>query len=196
MTNRTYGYIQSPTDERDHIFSVSAALPDSYKLKNVHSVVDQGDAPVCAAISLTHIINWQERARIGKDVVNHNAIYSLRANKTQDGMIPRQALHALKHEGACGYKIKAYSRVASIDNAKAAIEMNGPLMSCFVAYENDLFWKPQGQCAGGHAVILTGWDSNGFVLQNSWGFDWQNNGTVTLPYEDWKYVMEAWTIMI
>lgn len=193
---KAYGFIQSPSDPRDIIFSSASSVPSSYRLSNVPPVQDQGSDPVCAAISLSHMINWQERARIGKDVVNKDAIYDIRSDKSMQGMIPRDALKALKKEGVLGYKIKAYSRIREVNSAKAAIQINGPVMVCFNAYSGDVFWKPEGGLMGGHAVILTGWDQSGFVLQNSWGASWGNGGKMILPYEDWKYVIESWTIMV
>jgi len=48
--------------------------------------------------------------------------------------------------------------------------------------------------AGGHAILVIGWESRGFILRNSWGADWGLNGNCILP---WAYVgfpraYEAW----
>lgn len=193
---RTYGFIQSPPDERDIIFDASAVVPEEYRLRNVPAVMDQGERPICAAISLSYMINWQERAKTGKDAVKPNSVYELRGNKDMQGMIPRVALNNLKKQGADGYKIKGYSRVLNPDSAKAAIQVNGPIMACFSTYDKERFWEPGGQEMGGHAVILTGWQKDGFILQNSWGTQWGNNGIMILPNEDWQYVIESWTIML
>jgi hypothetical protein len=32
-----------------------------------------------------------------------------------------------------------------------------------------------------HAIIIIGWDEDGFIIQNSWGKGWGNNGRKTIP---------------
>lgn len=36
---------------------------------------------------------------------------------------------------------------------------------------------------GGHCVLFTGYDSTGFIFDNSWGPHWGKNGTGHVPYE-------------
>lgn len=193
---RNLGFISSPLDPRDDVYKSSSVVPTTYELKNVESVINQGEMPICAAISLQCMIGWQRAAFLMKDGPSYRSIYDLRKDKSQDGMIPREALKSLKKEGVGGYKIKAYSRVEDVDSTKAAILINGPMMVCFMAYDSEQFWKPEGQKLGGHAVILIGWNKEGFILQNSWGIDWCDKGRTILPYKDWDAVIEAWTIMI
>lgn len=46
---------------------------------------------------------------------------------------------------------------------------------------------------GGHAYALVGFNSTGFVVQNSWGLSWGNCGFATLPYEEWvQHGSDAW----
>ena len=198
ISSKKLGFIQSPYDSRDVIFSASldSAIPEEYKLKNVQSVIDQGDDPICAAISLSEIINWQKFVRSDDNKVSYWDIFDLRADKNMEGMIPRQALSQLKKVGVGGYKIKSYAKIESIEAAKSAIMLNGPILLGLNAYNQSEFWKNNGQYIGGHAVIFTGWDKNGFILQNSWGVEWENGGTAIFGFEYWKDVVEAWTIMI
>ena len=198
ISSKKLGFIQSPYDSRDVIFSASldSTIPEEYKLKNVQSVIDQGDDPVCAAVSLSEIINWHKFVRSDKDKVSYWDIFDLRADKNMQGMIPRQALSQLKKVGVDGYKIKSYAKIESIEAAKSAIMLNGPILLGLNAYNQSEFWKNNGQYIGGHAVIFTGWDKNGFILQNSWGVEWENGGTAIFAFEYWKDVVEAWTIMI
>jgi hypothetical protein len=52
--------------------------------------------------------------------------------------------------------------------------------------------KKKGE-VGGHAFALVGYNTDGFVVQNSWGTTWGNRGFAVLPYEDWvKYGTDAW----
>jgi len=46
-------------------------------------------------------------------------------------------------------------------------------------------WKPRTKLDGGHAYALVGYDSAGFIVQNSWGPDWGYLGFALLLYDDW-----------
>ena len=196
---RNYGYVKSPDDPRDVIFGADSATPETYILKDVPGIFDQGADPICAAVTLSTMMGWQRKARgIGKEL-DFFGIYDLRDDKDMEGMVPRQALSALKHIGVDGYKIKAYARVTSVAAAKSAIQVNGPILLATMAYGSDgEFWVPiRGVEGGGHATTLVGWTKKGFILQNSWGYSFGAAGQVDFPFEHWnKYVMESWTIML
>ena len=47
--------------------------------------------------------------------------------------------------------------------------------------------------SGGHAVMVYGWNKDGWLCQNSWGKDWNKNGTFIQKYdpgfrEVWSFV--------
>ncbi len=194
---RSWGYKESPYDSRDMIFSAPEKVENSgYILENLPSIVDQGASPICAAVSLYNIINWQNKAKDNGVKVKYWDIYDLRDDKSMQGMVPRQALSALKKEGVDGYKIKAYARVDSIEDAKFALLINGPLLAGFIAYNEGRFWEQTGPELGGHAVTLTGFNKDGFILRNSWGAGWMSGGETIFPYSDWEKVLECWTIII
>ena len=44
-----------------------------------------------------------------------------------------------------------------------------------------LFAISNSYFGGSHAIIIIGWDENGFIIQNSWGKGWGNNGRKTIP---------------
>lgn len=200
MINKGLGYFQSPRDDRDVIFGSSIAekaeLPKEYMLKGNHSVVDQGEDPICAAICISHIIYWQTSAAGKRRMLNPHDIFDLRYDKNMQGMIPRDALRSMQKVGVNDYHIGHYARVTNAEEAKSAILANGPLMICVNAYDKEDFWRPGGYYLGGHAVLLTGWNEEGFRLQNSWGTSWANKGRTIFPESDWVNVLESWTIMI
>lgn len=194
---RAYGYIPSPRDDRDIFFQPMGTTPEEYVLENVPGPFDQGMAPICAAVTLGTITGWQQGVRGLKPNLDFFEIYDLRDDKNMEGMVPRQALSAFKKQGVDGYKIKAYARIDSVAAAKSAIQVNGPILLATMAYADDYeFWRPNGQPGGGHATTLVGWKKEGFILQNSWGYSFGTGGKIIFPFEDWKHVMEAWTIMI
>lgn len=52
---------------------------------------------------------------------------------------------------------------------------------------------PQPEIDGGHAFSLVGYNSDGFIVQNSWGPAWGTGGFALLTYEDWiKNGNDAW----
>lgn len=58
------------------------------------------------------------------------------------------------------------------------------------------FQKPQPD-DGGHAFAIVGYNEHGFLVQNSWGADWGDNGFATLTYEDWAdNAMDCWVAQL
>lgn len=54
-----------------------------------------------------------------------------------------------------------------------------------------------GNADGGHAVALVGYTHQGFVVQNSWGPMWGNNGFALLPYEDFMiHATDVWVAQL
>ena len=45
--------------------------------------------------------------------------------------------------------------------------------------------KQAGDIAGAHAFALVGYNSDGFIIQNSWGSHWGYQGFAVLSYADW-----------
>lgn len=197
---RTFGAFPTGQKPEDKVFDVKLpSIPAEFKLSTPPSVMNQGSKPICAAMSIAGMMGWQEMAKQGGTsckIPDPLSIYGLREDKKMDGMVPRDALSKVKEIGVDGKRIKGYYFVGSIDLAKASIMTNGPMMLCTLAYDNTYFWRPSGNTVGGHATILVGWDREGFILQNSWGVEYANGGRIKFPFEDWKYVLEGWTIEI
>ncbi|WP_171186523.1 C1 family peptidase [Ruegeria sp. HKCCC2117] len=62
-------------------------------------------------------------------------------------------------------------------------------------------WPPKEGLIGYHAVVLTGYDSNGFHVLNSWGSDWGGYrgqaGIALWSYADWaKNIIDAWVLRL
>jgi hypothetical protein len=57
--------------------------------------------------------------------------------------------------------------------------------------------RPVTPADGGHAFIIIGYNSHGFVLQNSWGAGWGTRGLALLSYEDWtENAMDCWVAQL
>lgn len=50
---------------------------------------------------------------------------------------------------------------------------------------------------GGHAFAMVGYDAHGFLILNSWGDRWGDQGLATLTYQDWlDHAMDCWVAQL
>ncbi len=55
----------------------------------------------------------------------------------------------------------------------------------------------EGAQIGGHAFAIVGYNSIGFLVQNSWGKTWGDNGVALWSYEDWlENIKDAWVVRL
>jgi len=55
----------------------------------------------------------------------------------------------------------------------------------------------QSEPLGGHAIAILGYNKTGFLIQNSWGTEWGNQGYAVLSYKDWlANAMDAWVAQL
>lgn len=98
------------------------------------------------------------------------------------------------YQEAKEYVIKSYARVYTIDDLKESLYENGPCLIAFPVYNyGNEFWKKDGNSNGGHAVVIVGYNEDGFIIRNSWGKKWGNNGYSVYCYQDWGCHWEIWT---
>jgi C1A family cysteine protease len=111
---------------------------------------------------------------------------------------------------ASGYISKfEYKRLPqSVPYLKTCLAQNCPFVFGFTVYENfdkhdfkknATMPKPQGKAIGGHAVTCVGYDETKqvFIIRNSWGSKWGNNGYFYMPYEiiaEHTLCWDFWTI--
>ena len=170
-----------------------SSLPGSYDLKKfTYPVMNQGNRGICCSVSLTDTIKYLENLKRQNLNIPRDYFWLNRKDKSVDGMTIREAMEIAKKNGY----INTYGKLQSIDDIKTTLVIHGPVILALPAYSNsgDTFWRPVGNLRGGHAVVLTGYNKDGFILKNSWGNSWSNNGYILFPYSDFRYVREAWTI--
>lgn len=117
--------------------------------------------------------------------------------------VPQQpgspGLFAAKHRPP--NKVGAYAQVPlNALDIKANIFQRGPLL--IVIPVTDGFWEPNKEgmvsleniIRGYHAVVLVGYDDskNAYLLRNSWGTEWGQQGYCWLPYS--HPIVECWTV--
>lgn len=204
-----YGFVQSKMDGSEQEFlSNDSTIPDSINYINyLPKVVDQGEEQICVPCSISAYINWIINVETGNNEydneVDYLDIFSKRTNKSNDGMSFKDALHYLKHNDAIiksGNKrvVNRYAKIGSIKALKQAIVANGPCVGGLPVYNSNIetFWdKHKGSFEGGHAIAIVGYNKNGFIIRNSWGRHYGQNGYSILPYEDFDKFYELWTII-
>lgn len=188
-----YGFIKSKLDGTEKVFkSVQpTAINFEYKLPQV---LNQGDKPICVPCSLSAFLNWDINLKDGKSTRDNNIDLTSIFNHggTKNGMSFKEALSYLLSIN----KIKQFALVHTIDSLKTAIKANGPCVGALPVYDSNRpdFWNGES-LLGGHAISIVGWNKTGFIIRNSWGTQFGNNGYTYLPYTDINKFYEIWTII-
>lgn len=110
MREYSLGCLPSPKDKRDYkldtLIMSAPKLPDEYKNDGNIQIIDQGNTSMCVACAIVqakHLI--EQKQTDDSEMFSPAYVYSNRAatdHKT-DGMIPREALKCLLHNGVCHY---------------------------------------------------------------------------------------------
>lgn len=150
-------------------------------------------------------------------------IYLQRSNYPDAGMNPKNALEILKEKGISTEKNMPYMKaksaneitptilneakkfiivdfafISEINDLKLALNQKGPCIIALPCYNSTkTFWKKSNESEklmGGHCVLVVGFrDDKGFILRNSWGEQWGENGYTWFPYSDWGIQHEVWS---
>lgn len=217
---------KSPLDARDYmleaVYPEEVTLPEKWDLrKDMQPVRDQGSQGTCSAQTAAAIKEWQELTDVEfKEYMSPQFVYNLRENQGSPGMYPRNTFDILYKIGiipekdypyntftpisdelkqkASEFKIQGYAQINTVDSAKKALFMNGPIYFAFPVYNPQKrdFWKPDfvGQpILGGHAVTGVGYNKDSFIIRNSWSNEWGDGGYTYLPFSDWGCQWECWS---
>ena len=102
-------------------------------------------------------------------------------------------------EYALPNRFSTYFRLFSDDDIKLALMNYGPVVFAMNWHDNDyvdehgiLRVDTKSKKVGGHCMMIYGWNKDGWLIQNSWGTHWGNQGCAILPYSTKK--TEAWGI--
>lgn len=103
------------------------------------------------------------------------------------------------YEEGYKYRISSYCRLKNEADIKQALMANGPVIIAMKWYSDikvkrgvltSSFDKKYEY--GSHCMVLYGWDSRGWKVQNSWGGIWGNKGRCVIPYD--TEIAEFWTV--
>ena len=204
-----YGFIASKIDGTELEFEEDKTmkLPKSYSYKKyLPKILNQGSKPICVPCSISAYINWSENLDNGDNKTDNNVnlkeIYSNRTNDSDDGMSFKDAFHYLRHYGVETdkgiFKIKRYAKVGGIFTLKQALVVNGPCVGGLRVYDSGRcdFWnKLYGDSfLGGHAISIVGYNEEGFIIRNSWGENFCEEGYTVIPYDEFDNFTEIWTV--
>ena len=203
-----FGFVPSKMDGSEHIFgdgTPQTNIPKSYSYrKYLPSVLDQGKDSICVPCSVSAFLNWRENLATGSkkdNKIDYYEIYNVRKN-SGEGMTFKEAFRYLRHHGVSSnvgnLTIKEYALIRSHIDLQSALVMNGPCVGGLPVY-NDRpdFWNkfPGDSFYGHHAISIVGYNAEGFIIRNSWGPRFGNNGYTVLPYSDFEKLVEIWTII-
>lgn len=185
------GFIESEINGDENIYESSSCKLNEYKVKDLNSVVNQGNRGICCAVVCSEIQNIINKYNKKGDI-DIDYTYNKRANKFIDGMTPKEAFEILKSDGY----ITDYARITNHQSLKDSIIVNGPSLIALPVFDLDRcdFWNGSNY-QGGHAVAAVGFNDLGFLIKNSWGVDWNDGGYTILPYNEFNKVIEAWCVI-
>lgn len=200
-----FGCIKSKIDGTEYVFSEKDFnIPDKYSYEDtLPKVLNQGDQSICVPCSISAFLNWecninQEVSKVDNKI-DLQEIYNSRQDKIP-GMQIKEALSYLKNHGVNSkkgiLKIDKYAKINSEEALKYALIANGPCIGALPVYDFDKneFWEDSSEFEGYHAVAIIGYNTKGFIIRNSWGESFGNNGNITIPYNSEKF-LELWTIL-
>lgn len=188
--------------ELDH----SINLPKEFSYKRyLPDVINQGNDPICVPCAISSYIDWKLNLEGGRPISRETDLFQIYGSKNGDeeGMNYKEAFSFLENEGVDveggnKFKIESYAKVNSYLLLRQSIIVNGPCLCALPVYNSgiDDFWNPEsGHLDGYHAVSVVGYNNDGFILRNSWGYNYGMNGYSFLPLSDFNKIIELWTIL-
>lgn len=95
-----------------------------------------------------------------------------------------------KTSRAYNFRIKAYFNCKGEAAIKQALYEYGPVLisirwykGCYVDMEDKKLKYNPYSSYNLHAIVVYGWNKDGFLCQNSWGINWGKKGRFILPYD-------------
>ena len=96
-------------------------------------------------------------------------------------------------QAASKLKLLNYFRLYNEREIKKAIMLQGSVILGMPIYssfgEHVKLPTKNDKKRGGHAMCVIGWNKDGWIIQNSWGFWWADKGKCYLPYD---YPVDEW----
>lgn len=111
---------------------------------------------------------------------------------------PNESLDYVNAE-ARNHTISHYARCNSVHDLKKAIYVCGPCIGGLPVYDKrtnrDAFWRPESsddKLVGYHAITFVGYNKDEFIIRNSWGKSWSQDGYVEMPITDFHLAFDIY----
>jgi C1A family cysteine protease len=100
--------------------------------------------------------------------------------------------------------VESYTSTSAPDRMKAWLATKGPLVACFLVYEDFYAYRSgvyrhvTGAAVGGHCVSIVGFDDDAdcWLAKNSWGTGWGERGFFRIAYGECGIDAEMWGVAV
>lgn len=170
--------------------SSTFAQPETLDYReDMATVIDQGIDGNCLASAVAAMMEWKESGdNVLKNYYSPQFIFDNRQDLNELDISDIERI------------IKATAtRVNTIEELKTSLSENGPCIINFQIYNRtSRMWYPTDsrKIIGMHSMLVVGYNWDGFILRNSWGVNWGDEGYCIFPYSDWKWKWEVVTFKI
>ena len=163
-------------------------------------VLDQGEEGACVGFSCAHMLATTPRRRQGmtpqlaKSLYKEAQLIDEWAGEDYEGTSVLAGIKAVNNRGWLNH----YYWATSIDEVANAVSIRGPMVMGTVWKSG--MWEPddtgklhvEGKTVGGHAWAMVGVIPRLelFIMQNSWGREWGQNGRGLISYEDFQKLID------
>lgn len=187
-------------------------IPIKYSYESyLPKVYNQGNSSTCVPHAISAYVDWYNGVNGINSDLSINWIYDCRKNKDAEGMSLKEALRYIKKIGYISKQdynnirkgkkpeleqINMFGMLKSVSSMQRSLLINGPFVLALPVYDSNRsdFWNGEN-FEGGHAVACVGYDEYGFIIRNSWGYNWGYGGYCTLPYSQLNKIYEAWALI-
>lgn len=95
------------------------------------------------------------------------------------------------------HRISTYMKVDKVEEIKQALMKYGYVLASMpwhsdYSLKDGVYTFTSSKTRGNHAVVIYGWNENGWLVHNSWGKSWGKKGKFIVPF-DFKW-NETWAI--
>ena len=172
-------------------------------MKNLPEVLNQGSDPICVPCSISAYLEYKLALSSGKKTNSKFKLFDIFNSRTTEGegMTCKEAFKYVMNTGAKYkdglVKFSKYFMITNVFALRHAIYSNGPCVLVLPVYDTevDKFWKKSFEFQGYHAVSVIGYDPNGFIIRNSWGDSYGNDGYCYITNEEINCAKEIWTMI-
>lgn len=189
----------------------TADVPSRYILPSdrLPAVTNQGTTWACVAFALAEILSVFNLDEFGKlERFSEGFIYGYNRDASYKGMYPQKTIDLMRKTGSVPLKyfdklyempelredLLANPNLAKLVEIAQKYKIKGyvgflrgeieEVKQALFTSQTPIFAVSPNYFGGSHAIIIVGWEKDGWVIQNSWGKNWGENGRKCIPYSE------------